>query len=258
MKHKSPEEPNLFCFAALAYARQWIKEMHTDEKEPKETPPNRFAAAVKPVQAIPLKSPPWNEWLRLARQGDENAKLCFCTQAESFIKALCSADYFSEKLGRDETRSIATLAVVEFMMNYPDPPPDEKMPFMLKKVIRTSILARIKKVDVRLRREQKPTAAPDGDSAEKKENCIESFPASSAYEPEYRLFQKELDASFRQLRPNEQAVLDAYYFQDKTVSMIAAELHRSRQFVERIHKRALRRLREMLEGTGASGCCPAT
>ena len=53
-------------------------------------------------------------------------------------------------------------------------------------------------------------------------------------------------------------MLDAYYFQGKTVAIIAAELHRSRQFVERIHKRALRRLREMLNGPGATGCGPAT
>lgn len=258
MKHRYPEEPNLFCFAALTYARQWIKEMHTDGKEPKETPPNKYAAAVKPIQAIPLKSPPWNEWLRLARQGDKTATGLFCAQAEPFIEVLYKTRYFSDRLETEEIRSIATLAVMEFLKEYPNPPEDSKIPYMLKRIMHNKILSALKKQKVRTRREQKPTAAPDGDSSEKKENCIENFPASHAYEPEYNLFQKELDASFRQLRPNEQAVLDAYYFQDKTVSMIATELHRSRQFVERIHKRALRRLREMLEGTGTSGCCPAT
>ena len=210
------------------------------------------------LPAIPPQSPPWNEWLRLARQGDETAAELFCAQAEPFIEILCKTRYFHDRLEKEEIRSIATLAVMEFLKEYPNPPEDEKIPYMLKRIIHNRILSALKKQKVRIQREQKPTAATNADNPEGKENCIESFPASKTYEPEYRLFQKELDTSFRQLRPNEQAVLDAYYFQGKTVAMIAAELHRSRQFVERIHKRALRRLREMLNGPGTTGCCPAT
>jgi RNA polymerase sigma factor (sigma-70 family) len=254
MKHLHPPEANLFCLAALAYAAQQLKALCKDVTAPEERPPNHCAAATV-SQMAPLKSPPWNEWLRLARQNDETATQLFCAQAEPFIEILCKTQYFRDRLEMDEIRSIATLAIMEFLKEYPDPPEDAKIPYMLKRIIHNRILSALKKQKVRQRREYKPVPATDVDSPEKKENCIESFPADSAYEPEQHLFRKQLDESFRQLRPNEQAVLDAYYFRNKAPAAIAAELHRSRQFVERIHKRALRRLSEML---GGPGCCPAT
>ena len=260
MKHLHPPQPNLFCLAALAYAAQQLKALCTDAAAPEERPPNSCAGATV-SQLIPLKSPPWNEWLRLARQNDETATQLFCSQAEPFIENICKTHYFQDRLEKDEIRSIAALAVMEFLKEYPDPPEDAKIPYMLRRIIHNKILSTLKKQNVRLRRELKPTAVPDGNNPENTDNCIDNFPGRSTYEPEYRLFQKQLDESFRQLRPNEQTVLDAYYFQNKTPATIAGELNRSRQFVERIHKRALRRLREMLGwpgGPSTSVYCPAT
>ena len=83
---------------------------------PEEMPPNNYSAAKQ--QNIPLKDPPWNEWLRLARQGDKEATLLFCTQAEPFIELFCRISYFRHFLGEEEIRGIAALKVMEFLIIY--------------------------------------------------------------------------------------------------------------------------------------------
>ena len=87
MKQELCNEANLFGSAMPGRTAQQTGATRTGTKAPKETPPNNDGAASR--QIIPLKDPPWNEWLRLARQGNEHAKLRFCTQAEPFIELFC-------------------------------------------------------------------------------------------------------------------------------------------------------------------------
>ncbi len=255
MKHRCPEEPNLFCFAALAYAAQQLREMRTDAKAPEETPPNRYAAAVKPIQAIPLKSPPWNEWLRLARQGDDNAKLLFCSQAEPFIKNFCNVAMYTERLGKDDVRGIAALAVVEFLMEYADPPEDKEIPFMLKRIIRNKLTDQLRKMSVREQYNyQKPQR--DCDDTEPEQDDVAEVPSDKKEEPEARALHRELAwdtaVAFQHLKPHEQQVLDAVFYQKKASADIAKEWHCTRQYVEKLRDKALRQLRRLLGGTRAA------
>lgn len=224
---------------------------------PEETPPNTYGTAKQ--QNIPLKDPPWNEWLRLARQGDKEATLLFCTQAEPFIELFCRISYFRHFLGEEEIRGIAALKVMEFLMEYPDPPEDKEIPVLLKTVIRNALLYPSEKAEVRSRREKSVTAS-QGDSEEDtgRTDGMEMFPAKRKEEPEAKLLAKELhyatEEAMQQLLPNEQTAIRAFFFQSKTAAAIAKELQCTRQNVEQMRDRALRRLRQLLEGQHICGC----
>lgn len=197
----------------------------------------------------------WNEWLRLARQGDENAKLLFCAQAEPFIGRFCNNPFFAETLGKEEVRSIATLALVEFLMKHPAPPKDEEVPFMLIRVMHTTILARIKRLKARNRHEVRMTAQDDA-AEEPNRGGIFEFPADRKEEPEAKALYRELAhdtaEAFRQLKPHERQVLDAVFYQRKPAAAIAKERRCTRQYVEKLRDKALRQLRRLLGGTRAA------
>ena len=53
-------------------------------------------------------------------------------QAEPFIELFCRISYFRHFLGEEEIRGIAALKVMEFLMEYPDPPEDKEIPVLLK------------------------------------------------------------------------------------------------------------------------------
>ena len=249
MKHKKTKEPNLFCCAALAYARQWIKEMRTDAKAPEETPPNSCTVA-KPVQAVPMKLPPWNEWLRLARQGDKRAIQLFCAQAEPFIDKLCNDMVFRSLLGKEETRSVASLLLMEFLMNYPTPPNDKELPFLLKFILRRRLLNRVKKQKVRNQHEQRPTTLLKAGALDTERDGLDTLPASEKTEPESSFLQKErrraVLKAFQQLKPAEQEVIHAFFYQKKTPAAIAGALHCSRQYVEKVRNNALLHMRQYI------------
>ena len=224
---------------------------------PEETPPNMHAAAI--LKRPPLKDPPWNIWLRLARQGDEDAKMRFFTQAEPLIGMFCHIDYFVNLLGREEVRAIATLKATEFLMEYPDPPEDKEIPFLLKTMIRNALLNHTEKAEVRSRREMRVAAPQDGGENDTKTNAIEIFPAKRKEEPEAKLLAKELhyatEKAMQQLPPKERNVIRALFFRSKTMAGIAKELQCTRQNVEQMRDRALRRMRRMLEGQNICDCC---
>ena len=253
MKQELRKEANLFCLAALAWATQQAGTHRNGAMAPEETPPNEERAA-KTAQVIPRKEPPWNEWLRLARQGDEQAKLRFFTQAEPFIKRLCNTRYFGDRLGMDEIRSTATLALLEFLMNYPNPPADTNLPFLLKRIMHNRVLMQIKKQKVTQQRKCSITGQEDNRQAETGQDSIKNVPANRKEEPEAKLLAKELhnatEEAMQQLLPNEQNVIRALFFQNKTMAGFARELQCTRQNVEQMRDRAFHRLRQFFEGQG--------
>ena len=252
MKQELCNEANHFGPGMPGRTVQQAGAARTGAKAPKETPPNNDGAARR--QIIPPKDPPWNEWLRLARQGNEHAKLRFCTQAEPFIELFCRIRYFRRFLGEEEIRGIAALKVMEFLMEYPDPPEDKEIPVLLKRVIRNALLYPTEKAEVRSRREQRPATLQGDGEKDGEVNAIEGFPAKRREEPEAKLLSKELQnataEAMQQLLPSEQNVIRALFFRNKTIAAIAKELQCTRQNVEQMRDRALRRLREFFEGQG--------
>lgn len=253
MKQEFRNEPNLFCLAPLALSAQQAGATHTGAKAPEETPPNNTGAA-KAAQTIPLQEPPWNEWLRLARQGDEDATLRFCTQAEPFIRKLCNDKLFRSWLGKDEIRGEASLILMEFLMNYPDPPEDKELPLLLKRILRRRLLNRVNKLKMLRRREQHADTLQSDSEEDTETNPIENFPAKRKDEPEAKLLARALqnttEDAIQQLLPNEQTAIRALFFQNKRMATIARELQCTRQNVEQMRDRALRKLREFFEGQG--------
>lgn len=256
MKQELHNEPNLFGPDLTGRTAQQAGATGTGAKAPKETPPNNDSAARQPI--IPLKDPPWNEWLRLARQGDKEATLRFCTQAEPFIRKLCNDTLFRSRLGKDETRGEASLILMEFLMEFPDPPDDKEVPILLKGILRRRLLNRVNKLKMLNRREQRAGTLQGGDEEDAEVNALEVRPASRKEEPEAKLLARELHTAtanaVSQLQPNEKELLRAVFFQNKTVAAIAKELRCTRQNVEKLRDRALRRLRQLLEGQHICGC----
>ena len=66
-----------------------------------------------------LKKFPWNDEIYLAQQGDTAAARRICISAEPIVSQFGKVSYFTDWLGKDEVRSIASLALVECIMSYP-------------------------------------------------------------------------------------------------------------------------------------------
>ena len=75
-----------------------------------------------------LRKFPWNEEIYLAQQGDTQAVRRTCATAEPIVDQFGKVSYFVGWLGKDEVRSIASLALVEFIMSYSGGVPDEEIP----------------------------------------------------------------------------------------------------------------------------------
>ena len=71
-----------------------------------------------------LRKFPWNEEIYLAQQGDTQAVRRTCATAEPIVDQFGKVSYFVGWLGKDEVRSIASLALVEFIMSYSGGVPD--------------------------------------------------------------------------------------------------------------------------------------
>ena len=82
-----------------------------------------------------LRKFPWNEEIYLAQQGDTQAVRRTCATAEPIVDQFGKVSYFVGWLGKDEVRSIASLALVEFIMSYSGGVPDEEIPALIKQVI---------------------------------------------------------------------------------------------------------------------------
>ena len=256
MKQELHYEPNLLGADLPGRTAQQAGATCTGAKAPKETPPNTYGTAKQ--QNIPLKDPPWNEWLRLARQGDKEAALRFCIQAEPFIEQLCSVGVYAFHVGKEEARSIAHLILMEFLMNYPNPPEDKEILFVLKRIMRNKLIDQIRKIEVKGRYELGITALEGTNGNGTEEGITELLNAKRKEEPEAKLLAKELHnataEAMSQLLPSEKDVIRAMFFRNKTISAIAKELQCTRQNVEQMRDRALRRLRQLLEGQHICGC----
>ena len=137
-------------------------------------------------------------------------------------------------------------------MTYPSPPENAEIPFLLKGVMRNALLNRVKRKKSKNRYEQRVTALQEAGDTETEEDAIDNIPAPKTEEPEAQTLQKELqviaDTALKQLKPSEQAMIQSFFFQNKTAAAIAKELQCSRQYVEKMRNKALSHLRKLLKG----------
>ena len=207
---------------------------------------NRPAAKTQKAQA----AIPWNRLMKQAKGGDETAVQTFCKQAGPILKTFCSIPFFTRKLGRDEIRSLLSLALMEFLMHYSKSLPDEEIPRLLKRILRNTLLNQIQKETTRAKYRQPVLPCHEGEERREEEPITEQYAADSTGEPENRLLQQELNQAVKDamyyLRPSEHNVLYGLYFEYKTTAELARDMHCTTQNICRLHKNGLGHLRKLL------------
>ena len=188
-----------------------------------------------------LKKFPWNPEIYLAQQGDTKAMRRTCAKAEPIVDQFGKVSYFVNLLGKDEVRSIASLSLVEFVMSYPGGVPDEEVPALIKQAIKCDLSNSVHRLEYRRGKEEAPPTNADTGS-----------PSAPPYgEPEACLLQnayaQTVQDAIQHLNRNEQTVIQFYYFRQETTNEIAVRLGCSVQNVRKIKRRALTRLRSLLE-----------
>lgn len=198
-----------------------------------------------------LKKFPWNEDIYLAQQGDTAAVLKTCENAEPIVSQFGRVSYFTDWLGKDEVRSIASLALVEFIMSYPGGVPDEEIPALIKQAIKCDLINSVHRLEYRRSKEDAPPTDPDTGSPQGEAVDIGMLSAPPDGEPEACLLQnayaQTVQDAIRRLNRNEQTVIQSYYFRQETTEGIAAQLCCTPRNVRKTRRKALRRLRGLLD-----------
>ena len=198
-----------------------------------------------------MKKFPWNDEIYLAQQGDTAAARRICISAEPIVSQFGKVSYFTDWLGKDEVRSIASLALVECIMSYPGGVPDEEFPALIKQALKCDLINSVHRLEYRCSKEETPPVNPDTGSPHEDSGAIGMPAAPPSGEPEACLLQnacaQKVHDAIRHLNRNEQTIIQSYYFRQETTEEIAAALGYSAQNVRRIRRRALRRLRGLLD-----------
>lgn len=197
-----------------------------------------------------LKKFPWNDEIYLARQGDTASVVKTCEHAEPIVSQFGKVSYFTDWLGKDEVRSIASLALVEFIMSYPGGVPDEEIPALIKQAIKCDLINSVHRAEYRRSKEEAPPPGPDTGSP-RGEESIAAPSGSPQWDPEACLLQnayaRKVQDAVRRLNRKEQTVIRSWYFRQETTEEIAANLGYTASHVRKIRHRALRHLRQLLD-----------
>ena len=195
----------------------------------------------------------WNRWMGLAQSGSTAAILMLCQNMEPIVADFCRNRTFLKLFAADETRSIASLAALEFMMEFQGQTPDREIPYLLRRVIRCRLYDEARRLQIRRRYEiPEPECLPsdDGDG----DGCISFQPAAPDDEtPEMQLLladhKSRLQEILKTLKPKEQELIRAMYGENKTSSEIAKEWGCSSRYVRLVRQKVLDKLKKLLRGT---------
>jgi RNA polymerase sigma factor (sigma-70 family) len=169
---------------------------------------------------------------------------------EPFINRLCQWRLLTDKLGQDEVRSMAALATVEFLMTYNGPLEGRKIPVVLRWFVRCELLDTLRGQNSR-RKYELPEIHCVSDGPEEDSALTRMEDSNPDVDPEYILLREDLrhevHDAIRNLNPNEQAVIHSFHFKGERIGDISRQLHCSPQYARRLHRAAIRRLREQLE-----------
>ena len=195
----------------------------------------------------------WNRCMGLAQSGSTAAILMLCQNMEPIVADFCRNRTFLKLFAADETRSIASLAALEFMMEFQGQTPDREIPYLLRRVIRCRLYDEARRLQIRRRYEiPEPECLPsdDGDG----DGCISFQPAAPDDEtPEMQLLladhKSRLQEILKTLKPKEQELIRAMYGENKTSSEIAKEWGCSSRYVRLVRQKVLDKLKKLLRGT---------
>lgn len=194
---------------------------------------------------------PWEKLLRDAQAGDKSAMERFCFCAEPIIRIFFRVHVLERRLGRDEIRGIAWLALMKFIAGYKGGVVEETFPNLLYKVIRCALISETRKERERFEKEVPDSAAGCEGGTEDEPGYGQSLPASPETEPEQALLlaelKKEVRAALDQTSPRERACIRALYYDGKKMQQYARETGCSHQFISKTKKNTLRRMRGLLK-----------
>ena len=196
---------------------------------------------------------PWNENYQKAHAGDIEAEYSIYMAADPFIERLCNVPYFRDRLGKDEIRSICSFALVKWVRKEQQLPPDEEVPFLLRSVLRKTLLCCIRRQDFRAEHEQPATYTTTDTATEEDEpgnSRIEREATDSAEEPESKCLRKAFRMAVRnavgQLPKEEKEMIHALYFQHKSMKEVAKDLDCTFQFAYQTRRKAFQHLQVLL------------
>lgn len=196
---------------------------------------------------------PWNKRLCLAQQGDTESVLLCCRQAEPMVDDFCKNRTFLRLLSADESRSIACLAALEFIMEYKGGTPDREIPWLLRRVIRCRLYDETRRLQTRLRYELPENACllteeTDGDErpAFQPAGPEDETPEALLLKADRR---RQISKVLKSLKPKEQDLIRAMFIENKSTAAIAQEWHCSNRYVLMVKRDALNRLKILLRDT---------
>ena len=176
-------------------------------------------------------------------------RFCFC--AEPIIRIFFRVHVLERRLGRDEIRGIAWLALMKFIAGYKGEVVEETFPNLLYKVIRCALISETRKERERFEKEVPDSAAGSEGRTEEETGYGRPLPASRDTEPEQALLQaeliKEVQAALDQTSPRERACIRALYYDGKKMRQYARETGCTHQFISKTKKNTLRRMRGLLK-----------
>ena len=195
---------------------------------------------------------PWKKLLRDAQAGDKKAMERFCYGAEPIIRSFFRVPVLQRRLGRDEIRGIAYLALMKFIAGFKGELAEETAPGLLRKVIRCALFSETRKE--RRRAEKEVTDSKIGSNGGPDEEALYGrlYPAGRERSPEEALLkaelEKEVQEALAQTSPRERACVRALYFDGKKMREYARETGCSHQSVSKTNKNTLHRMRKLLKG----------
>ena len=193
---------------------------------------------------------PWEKLLRDAQAGDKKAMERFCYCAEPIIRIFFRVQVLERRLGRDEIRGIAWLALMKFIAGFKGGVVEETFPSLLYKVIRCALVSETRREKERFENElQEDRCGIPGPEEESPYDRIRS--TSRETEPEQALLQAELEqevkAALTHTSPRQRACIRALYYDGKTPTEYARETGCTPQFISRTKTRTLTRMRRLLK-----------
>ena len=193
---------------------------------------------------------PFNETIREAQDGDTDATRRICRAVEPIINQVCSVPYFTDHLGKEDARSIAVLALLEFLDDYRGQTPDSEMPQLIKHVVKCAVLQQVHRQETHRRRDVHVAEQEDDEASSDGAVTWNRFAAPPADEPEQNLLLQErsgqIQDAMEQLTPRERDVILSLYFERKSIDETANAFHCTRQAVSKVKRKALGKLRRRL------------
>lgn len=188
----------------------------------------------------------WSTLVKLAQEGDTQALLTLCRQFEPLIDYISRKKVFYDLLGREDAKSTAALAFIDFVLHYPGKIDDRRLPGLLKRRLECGMVDQLRRSHGKYAKETLWDFTSGADSIP-----LEAGRIPPDHEPEGHLLAKERKETIHRaidcLKENERYVIRQFYLLGRSPAAIAQSLRCSLRNFRRIKLLALDNLRVILQ-----------